>query len=185
MPGEVFNPSPWSGAWETVCFDQWDFSGHDANKGLTWTCTIGLIYLSSHFHPEKNILWIAADPMTMKWSEVKSVSHVRLFATPWTVTCQAPLSMGFSRQENEWVAISFSRGPSQRRDRTWVSCIVGRGFYCLSHQGSLPNDRGRHVKQTWIQLPLRVKSKWHQPGSDEFQWTTVWWMRNKCYALYC
>ena len=25
--------------------------------------------------------------------------HVWLFATPWTVTCQAPLSMGFSRQE--------------------------------------------------------------------------------------
>ena len=25
--------------------------------------------------------------------------HVRLFATPWTVACQAPLSMGFSRQE--------------------------------------------------------------------------------------
>ena len=25
-------------------------------------------------------------------------SHVRLFATPWTVACQAPLSMGFSRQ---------------------------------------------------------------------------------------
>ena len=26
-------------------------------------------------------------------------SHVWLFATPWTVACQAPLSMGFSRQE--------------------------------------------------------------------------------------
>ena len=26
-------------------------------------------------------------------------SHVRLFATPWTVACQAPLSMEFSRQE--------------------------------------------------------------------------------------
>ena len=25
-------------------------------------------------------------------------SRVRLFATPWTVVCQAPLSMGFSRQ---------------------------------------------------------------------------------------
>ena len=25
-------------------------------------------------------------------------SHVRLFATPWTVAHQAPLSMGFSRQ---------------------------------------------------------------------------------------
>ena len=30
---------------------------------------------------------------------VKSLSRVRLFATPWTVAYQAPLSMGFSRQE--------------------------------------------------------------------------------------
>ena len=27
-------------------------------------------------------------------------SRVQLYATPWTVTCQAPLSMGFSRQES-------------------------------------------------------------------------------------
>ena len=26
-------------------------------------------------------------------------SHVQLFVTPWNVACQAPLSMGFSRQE--------------------------------------------------------------------------------------
>ena len=26
-------------------------------------------------------------------------SHVRLFVTLWTVACQAPLSMGFSRQD--------------------------------------------------------------------------------------
>ena len=26
-------------------------------------------------------------------------SHVRLFVTPWTIACQAPLAMGFSRQE--------------------------------------------------------------------------------------
>ena len=30
---------------------------------------------------------------------VKSLSYVRLFATPWTIDCQAPPSMGFSRQE--------------------------------------------------------------------------------------
>ena len=30
---------------------------------------------------------------------VKSLSRVRLFETPWTVAYQAPLSMGFSRQE--------------------------------------------------------------------------------------
>ena len=34
-----------------------------------------------------------------KESEVKSLSRVRLFATPWTVAYQAFLSMGFSRQE--------------------------------------------------------------------------------------
>ena len=37
----------------------------------------------------------------------------------------------------EWVAISFSRGSFQTRDRTLVSHIVGRRFYHLSHQGSL------------------------------------------------
>ena len=31
-------------------------------------------------------------------SEVKSLSRVRLFATPWTIAYQVPLSMGFSRQ---------------------------------------------------------------------------------------
>ena len=29
----------------------------------------------------------------------ESLSSVRLFATPWTVACQAPLSMDLSRQE--------------------------------------------------------------------------------------
>ena len=31
--------------------------------------------------------------------KVKSLSRVRLFATPWTAAHQAPPSMGFSRQE--------------------------------------------------------------------------------------
>ena len=30
---------------------------------------------------------------------MKSLSRVQLFATPWTVAYEAPLSMGFSRQE--------------------------------------------------------------------------------------
>ena len=30
---------------------------------------------------------------------MKSLSRVRLFATPWTVAYRAPLPMGFSRQE--------------------------------------------------------------------------------------
>ena len=36
-----------------------------------------------------------------KWKvKVKSLSHVRLFGTPWTAAYQAPPSMGFSRQED-------------------------------------------------------------------------------------
>ena len=31
-------------------------------------------------------------------------SCIPLFATPWTVACQAPLSMGFSRQEY-WIGL--------------------------------------------------------------------------------
>ena len=55
-------------------------------------------------------------------------THVGLFGTLWTVVCQAPLSMGFSRQE-------YWRGwpcPPPRifpiRSRIRVSCIAGRFF---------------------------------------------------------
>ena len=38
--------------------------------------------------------------------KVKSLSRVRLFATPWTTAHQAPPSMGFSRQEY-WSGLPF------------------------------------------------------------------------------
>ena len=37
---------------------------------------------------------------------VKSLSHVRFFAAPWTVVYQAPPSMEFSRQEY-WSGLPF------------------------------------------------------------------------------
>ena len=52
-----------------------------------------------------------------------------LFSTPWTVACQAPLSMGFSRQEY-WSGLP-SPPPgesSQPRDLTQVSRIAGGLF---------------------------------------------------------
>ena len=63
-----------------------------------------------------------------------------LFATPWAVACQAPLSMGFSRQEY-WsgLVISYSRGSSRLRDWTpvsAVSCFGRRIPLPLSHRGS-------------------------------------------------
>ena len=61
--------------------------------------------------------------------KAKSLSCVRLFATPWTVAYQAPSSMGiFQTKTLEWIAISFSKGSSLPRDRTRVSQIAGRRF---------------------------------------------------------
>ena len=88
---------------------------------------------------------------------VKSLSHVWLFVTPWTVAHQAPLPVEFSRQEywsgfsfpsplphcmwilyhlshkgSPWilerVAYQFSRGSSRPRNQPGVFCIAGRFF---------------------------------------------------------
>ena len=76
---------------------------------------------------------------------MKSLSHVQLFATPWTVVYQAPLYMGFSRQEYwspgqntgvgslfflQWIFLAqeLNRGPLHCRQI----------LYQLSYQGS-PN----------------------------------------------
>ena len=49
----------------------------------------------------RTLEWVAISfSSAWKWKvKVKSLSCVRLFVTPWTAAHQAPLSMGFSRQE--------------------------------------------------------------------------------------
>ena len=46
------------------------------------------------------------------FSSVQSLSHVQLFATPWTVACQGPMPMEFSKQEfwSEFAISYFSPG---------------------------------------------------------------------------
>ena len=61
--------------------------------------------------------------------KVKSLSHVRLFAIPWTVAHQASLSMGFSRQEY-WSGLPFPSSGFWPRAWTLASCIAGR-FYTI------------------------------------------------------
>ena len=50
----------------------------------------------------RTLEWVAISfSNTWKWKvKVKSLSRVQLFATPWTAAHQAPLSLGFSRQEH-------------------------------------------------------------------------------------
>ena len=80
---------------------------------LWWSLYLGFLHLSPFPHG-KVILWIAAQILPPFWNVsllffclcVCLLSHVRLFVTPWTVACQAPLSIGFPRQEY-WSGLSF------------------------------------------------------------------------------
>ena len=81
--------------------------------------------------------------------------------TPWTVVCQALLSMEFSRQEywSGWPlpypgSVPFSRGYSQARNQTRVSHIVG-GFFTISAT--------REAQEYWSGKP--IPSPGHLPNS--------------------
>ena len=67
-------------------------------------------------------------PFSLMKIKVKSLSYVRLFVIPWTSPPGSSVHGIFQAWILEWVAISFSRGSSQPRDRTRVSCIVGKRF---------------------------------------------------------
>ena len=57
----------------------------------------------------KTLEWVVISfSNAWKWKvKVKSLSHVWLFATPWTAAYQAPPSMGFSRQQY-WSGLPLS-----------------------------------------------------------------------------
>ena len=65
-------------------------------------------YVLPKFHKIPSFLKMSLYHLSeeVKWSEVKSLSHVWLFVTPWAVAYQAPQSMGFSREEY-WSRLSF------------------------------------------------------------------------------
>ena len=68
---------------------------------------------------------------------MKHVHCVRAVASAsaalWTTACQAPVPGIFQARILEWVAISYSRGSSQPRDWTPISCITSTGRRILYH----------------------------------------------------
>ena len=69
----------------------------------------------------RTLEWVAISfSNAWQWKvKVKSLSCVQLFTTPWTAAYQAPLSMGFSRQEY-WSRVPF---PSPNRN-----LVLGKKF---------------------------------------------------------
>ena len=89
----------------------------------------------------RTVEWIAISfSNAWKWKvKVKSLSRVRLLATPWTAAYQAPPSMGFSRQEY-WSGVPLPSPPwhvgsSQIRDWTCGLLHWKADSLPLSHQG--------------------------------------------------
>ena len=75
-------------------------------------CTLTHLPANTHTHrgtvTQSDLVHTLAKPTPIsRWDpKVKSLSHVWLFVTPWTVAHQAPLSMEFSRQEY-WSGLPF------------------------------------------------------------------------------
>ena len=66
-----------------------------------------------------------------------SLSHLQLFATPWTVARQAPLTLGILQARIlEWVSMPFFRRYSRTRDWIQVSRNAGRFFTMWATQDS-------------------------------------------------
>ena len=85
-------------------------------------------------------------------------SVAQLFVMSWAVARQAPLSMGFPKQEY-WsaVAISYSRGASQPRDGTRVSCIWG--IPCIGRRILHHRHRRRPSSLTYCS-PITMELTW-------------------------
>ena len=85
----------------------------------------------------RTLEWVAISfSSAWKWKvKVKSLSRVRLLATPWTAAYQAPPSMGFSRQEY-WSGVPMlSPTLSMSLDECIIKCIY---HYNTIYRISLP-----------------------------------------------
>ena len=73
----------------------------------------------------------------IKFVQIYFLWKWRCLVTQWGLTLHDPMACSVPGSSDngvlqaripEWVAIPFSRGSSQPRDGTWVSCIAGRFF---------------------------------------------------------
>ena len=86
-------------------------------------------------------------------------SHSQLFATLWTVACQALLVHAiFQARIQEWVAISSSRGSSIPRDGTaYLTSPLQWIFYCFATWETIFSDIFRG---SLFHFPQRIMIEW-------------------------
>ena len=90
-------------------------------------------------------------------------SRVRLSATPWTMACQAPLSMGFSRQEH-WSGLPFP-SPAIKYEVSEVkllSRVQTATPWTVAYQA--PLSMGFSMQEYWSGLPFPSPGDLPDPG---------------------
>ena len=76
------------------------------------------------------------------------LSHVELFATPWTIACQVPLSMEFSSQ-GYWSGLSFpSPGDLPDLESEPRSLALAGRIFTTEPPEKLPKPSGLHQHRT-------------------------------------
>ena len=85
------------------------------------------------------------------------LSHVWLFATPWTVAHQAPMSMGFPRQEY-WRGLPFPTlgdlpKPGIKQISLETPALPGRFFFFFPHWATW-EALNLHEKELFLRLYL-------------------------------
>ena len=99
-------------------------------------------------------VWFLKSPLPWWWWG--PLCQVQLFATPWSVACQAPLAMGLPRQEY-WSGLSCSPpGDLPDPEIELPSPALQMDSLLLSHQGS-PNKYYLLLKSDRIQLQFFFK----------------------------
>ena len=84
---------------------------------------------------------VITDPFLLIWIPAQLPNHVQLFATPWTVAHQAPLSIKFSRQEY-WSGLPRDPPDPGCKFTSLVSpALAGRFFTTVLPEKSLPSHR--------------------------------------------
>ena len=100
----------------------------------------------------------------------KSLSHVQLFVTQWTVDCQTPLSMGLPRQEY-WRGLPFSSpGDLPNSGIKCASPALAGGFFTTEPSGKLTY---RYISLVVLRFYTHTHTHTHTHTQQHFQKTVI------------
>ena len=86
---------------------------------------------------------------------VHALSCVQLFATPWTVDRQTPLSMEFSRQEY-WSGLPFPSAGDLPKQVTETASLALQAVFCISGRFFTTEPPG---KPTYIDIHIQTDTE--------------------------